>query len=80
VLRRATRGRTFSNDNPFSEAQFKTLKYGPDFPERFGSAQHSRARCGPFFDWYNHEHRHRGIALLTPHEFAATFNQGELSK
>ena len=57
-----------SNDNPFSEAQFKTLKYRPDFPERFGSAEHSRAHCGPFFDWYNCEHRHGGIGLLTPHD------------
>ena len=57
-----------SNDNPFSEAQFKTLKYRPDFPERFGSAQHGRAHCGPFFDWYNREHRHGGIGLLTPHD------------
>jgi putative transposase len=57
-----------SNDNPFSEAQFKTLKYRADFPERFGSAQHARAHCGPFFDWYNREHRHGGIGLLTPHD------------
>jgi hypothetical protein len=57
-----------SNDNPFSEAQFKTLKYRPDFPERFGSAQHGRAHCGPFFSWYNCEHRHGGIGLLTPHD------------
>ena len=57
-----------SNDNPFSESHFKTLKYRPDFPERFGSAQHGRAHCGPFFDWYNHEHRHGGIGLLTPHD------------
>ena len=57
-----------SNDNPFSEAQFKTLKYRPGFPERFGSSQHGRAHCGPFFDWYNREHRHGGIGLLTPHD------------
>jgi len=57
-----------SNDNPFSEAQFKTLKYRPDFPERFGSAQHSRSHCGPFFHWYNCEHHHSGIGLLTPHD------------
>ena len=55
-----------SNDNPFSEAQFKTLKYQPQFPERFGSLQDGRGFCGPFFDWYNTEHRHSGIALLTP--------------
>ena len=57
-----------SNDNPFSEAQFKTLKYRPDFPGRFGSGQHVRAHCGPFFGWYNCEHRHGGIGLLTPHD------------
>jgi putative transposase len=48
-----------STDNPYSEAQFKTLKYCPGFPDRFGSIQHSRTFCRPFFDWYNHEHRHR---------------------
>ena len=57
-----------SNDNPFTESQFRTLKYRPDFPERFGSAQHSRAHCGPFFRWYNSEHRHGGIGLPTPHD------------
>lgn len=55
-----------SDDNPFSEAQFKTLKYRPDFPDRFGSIQDARAFCGPFFHWYNAEHRHSGIGLLTP--------------
>lgn len=55
-----------SNDNPFSEAQFKTLKYRPDFPDRFGSAQDARAFCRVFFDWYNREHRHTGIGLMTP--------------
>ncbi len=55
-----------SNDNPFSEAQFKTLKYRPDFPKRFGSLVDSRAFCRPFFDWYNNEHRHSGIAFMTP--------------
>lgn len=55
-----------SDDNPFSEAQFKTLKYRPEFPDRFGSEQDARARCGPFFDWYNHAHHHVGLALLTP--------------
>lgn len=56
-----------SNDNPFSEAQFKTLKYAPQFPERFGSLHDGRGFCAPFFNWYNCEHRHSGIALLTPH-------------
>ncbi len=55
-----------SNDNPFSEAQFKTLKYRPDFPKRFGSIQDARAFCQHFFDWYNKRHRHSGIGLLTP--------------
>jgi len=55
-----------SNDNPYSEAQFKTLKYRPDFPDRFASLEHARAFCQDFFAWYNAEHRHSGIALLTP--------------
>src|SRR5229473_587428 len=55
-----------SNDNPFSEAQFKTLKYRPDFPERFGAIQDARAHCRVFFPWYNTDHHHSGIALLTP--------------
>ena len=55
-----------SNDNPFSEAQFKTLKYRPDFPERFMSQAAARAFCHPFFTWYNTEHRHTGLGLLTP--------------
>lgn len=55
-----------SNDNPFSESQFKTMKYRPDFPERFGCIEDGRAFCGSFFDWYNKEHHHSGIALLTP--------------
>jgi putative transposase len=55
-----------SDDNPYSESQFKTLKYRPEFPDRFGSAQDARAFCQVFFPWYNHEHHHSGIALLTP--------------
>jgi putative transposase len=55
-----------SDDNPYSEAQFKTLKYRPDFPERFGSIEDSRSFCHDFFSWYNKEHRHSGIGLLTP--------------
>ncbi len=55
-----------SNDNPFSEAQFKTLKHWPSFPGRFGSIEAARAFCGEFFDHYNHRHRHSGIALHTP--------------
>jgi putative transposase len=55
-----------SNDNPYSEAQFKTLKYCPQFPERFASIHEARAFCRSFFSWYNNQHRHSGIALLTP--------------
>jgi putative transposase len=55
-----------SDDNPYSEAQFKTLKYRPDFPERFGSIEDARAHCNEFFRWYNTVHRHSGIALMTP--------------
>ena len=55
-----------SDDNPYSEAQFKTLKYRPDFPERFGSIEDARAHCRRFFQWYNHEHRHGGIGLMAP--------------
>lgn len=55
-----------SNDNPFSEAQFKTLKYQPLFPKQFGSIEDARTFCHPFFDWYNHEHHHSGIGWLTP--------------
>jgi putative transposase len=55
-----------SNDNPYSEAQFKTLKYRPDFPDRFGSIQDARALCQTFFVWYNQHHRHSGIAMMTP--------------
>jgi putative transposase len=55
-----------SDDNPYSESQFKTLKYRPGFPDRFGSIQDSRSFCREFFPWYNDEHRHSGIALMTP--------------
>lgn len=55
-----------SNDNPYSEAHFKTLKYCPAFPSRFGSLPDARAFCEQFFSYYNHEHRHSGIALHTP--------------
>jgi putative transposase len=55
-----------SDDNPFSESQFKTLKYRPEFPDRFGSLQDARGFCQRFFSWYNTEHHHSGIALLTP--------------
>ena len=55
-----------SNDNPFSEAQFKTLKYRPEFPDRFGSILEARGFCQSFFPWYNTEHHHTGLGLLTP--------------
>ena len=55
-----------SNDNPFSEAQFKTLKYRPDFPRRFGCIEDARSFCRVFFSWYNSEHYHSSLGLLTP--------------
>lgn len=55
-----------SNDNPYSESQFRTMKYRPEFPDRFGCIQDARAFCQPFFAWYNHDHRHSGIGMLTP--------------
>lgn len=55
-----------SDDNPYSESQFKTLKYRPDFPERFGSIEDARAHCQQFFHWYNNVHRHSGIGLMSP--------------
>ena len=56
-----------SDDNPFSEAQFKTLKYRPEFPDRFGSIEDARAFCRVFFAWYNRRHHHSGLGLLTPY-------------
>jgi len=55
-----------SNDNPFSEAHFKTLKYRPEFPDRFGSFQHAHDVCATLFPWYNNEHHHSRLAWLTP--------------
>jgi putative transposase len=57
-----------SNDNPYSEAHFKTLKYRPAFPDRFGSLQDARVHGQSFFTWYNTEHHHSGLGLLTPHD------------
>jgi putative transposase len=68
-----------SNDNPYSEAQFKTLKYRPAFPGRFPSIEAARAHCQDFFSWYNHEHRHSGLGLHTAadvHHDQATAVQG----
>jgi transposase InsO family protein len=56
-----------SDDNPYSESQFKTMKYRPDFPERFGSIEHARSHCQTFFAWYNGQHCHSGIGHMTPH-------------
>jgi putative transposase len=65
-----------SNDNPFSEAQFKTLKYRPEFPARLATIETARAFCQAFFAWYNMEHRHAGIGLLTP----ATVHYGDADR
>ena len=61
-----------SSDNPYSESNFKTLKYRPAFPARFDTIEHAREHCRTFVDWYNHAHRHSGIGLMTP----ATIHQG----
>ena len=55
-----------SDDNPYSESQFKTMKYRPDFPARFGCIEDARLHCQAFFAWYNTEHRHSGIGYMTP--------------
>lgn len=55
-----------SDDNPYSEAHFKTLKYHPSFPDKFGAIEDSRGFCRPFFHWYNNKHYHSGIGLMTP--------------
>ena len=55
-----------SNDNPFSESHFKTFKYRPEFPDRFGCIQDARSFCQRFFSWYNTEHHHSGLGWLTP--------------
>ena len=55
-----------ANDNPYSESQFKTMKYRPDFPERFDSLADARSWAQEFFHWYNHDHRHSGLGLMTP--------------
>jgi len=64
-----------SDDNPYSEAQFKTLKYRPGYPERFGSMEDAHAFCRPLFTWYNAEHHHSGIAYMTPE--AVHYGQAE---
>jgi putative transposase len=69
-----------SNDNPFIEAHFKTLKYHPDFPARFGSIQAARAWCREFFEWYNFEHYHSGIGYLRPADVHAGRHQQVLEQ
>ena len=54
------------NDNPYSEAQFKTMKYRPNYPDRFESLDHARNWARAFLNWYNHEHHHTGLGLMTP--------------
>jgi putative transposase len=73
IVQSHSRPRT-SNDNPYSESQFKTMKYRPDFPGRFDSIETARAYCHQFFDYYNNEHRHSGLGLLTP----ATVHYGQV--
>ena len=65
VTRSHNRPHTF-NDNPFSESHFKTLKYQPSFPKRFGCMEDAKTFCRSFFDWYNQDHHHSGIGLMTP--------------
>ena len=67
-IRRSLSRPRVSNDNPHAEAGFKTLKYRSDWPARFGDLDHAIAHCEAFFNWYNHEHHHSGIGLVTPAE------------
>ena len=69
-----------SNDNPYSEAQFKTLKYRPDYPDRFGCQPDARSWAGDFFQWYNYEHHHSALGLLTPADVHFGRTQAVLSK
>ena len=69
-----------SNDNPYSEAQFKTLKYRPDYPSRFGCQSDARAWANTFFTWYNQEHHHTGLALLTPADVHFNRSQAVIQK
>ncbi len=64
------------NDNPYSEAQFKTMKYRPDYPDRFGALQDIRVWARDFFDWYNFQHHHTGLGLMTP----ATVHYGQATQ
>ena len=67
-----------SNDNPFSESGFKTMKYRPDYPARFGCLADARSWAGEFFRWYNYEHHHTGIGLLTPADVHFETNPGNV--
>ena len=69
-----------SDDNPFSEAQFKTLKYHPGFPGRFAGIDEALGYCREFFPWYNTEHRHGGLSMLTPHDVHHGLAQGTLAR
>lgn len=69
-----------SNDNPFSEAQFKTLKYVPTFPDRFGSLEDARVFCNSFFPWYNEEHRHSGLSYFTPHDVHSGGHEAKIGR
>lgn len=68
-----------SNDNPFSESQFKTLKYGPGFPPFFANLEQGRDFCRAFFPWYNEQHRHTGLALLTPSDVHHGLVEGRIA-
>jgi len=69
-----------SNDNPFSESHFKTLKYCPQFPKNFEAIELARGFCGPFFQWYNHQHHHSGLGLLTPAQVHQGLSQQVLQR
>ena len=69
-----------SNDNPFSESQFKTMKYRPEFPDRFGSLEDARAFCTRYFHWYNNHHHHSGLGFLTPAQVHQGLASEQLSK
>jgi hypothetical protein len=64
-----------AQDNPFSDSQFKTLKYRPDIPDRFGALEHGRSFCGDFFPGYITEHHHVGLGLFTPEDFCMAVAQ-----
>ncbi len=68
-----------SDDNPYSESQYKTMKYAADFPERFGSFEHAQSHTWTFMAHYNTEHRHSGIAMLTPADVHAGLSPAKLA-